>query len=452
MLARTKLLALALFLTVLPGGPARPLPSPKPQRSQAPGHPALSLDDLVQRKDYPQLERQLRGMKLRGDERAYGEGILADRSNHVLRAISLLEPILPRLRAAHPHRAAVALRTLAGDYFKAGRYAESCNAYADILEHFGQEFGQAERQAIRDNLRTFEMFRGAAPQTVSGGRRFTVPMRRDPTGDLDVPVEVNGVKQWWILDTGANESVITRSGAKRMGLTLAERSAQTQSSTGSEVPIQGAVIPELMLGRARVRNVVALVMDDKSLNVPVKDGAHYQIQGIVGYPVLAALGSFTLEGKEWTVAPESKPSPRSSRLYVEELMPLVEATVEGTEVLFGLDTGSSSGSFSATYLHRFPDRFTSLEPQPYATAGAGGNVRVMRAYCLPQAELKFGAARVTLENVPVLTRDLGVDPLDQVYGNLGQSLLGRFTSFTIDFTRMRFSVGGIAMRDSPDAR
>ena len=132
----------------------------------------------------------------------------------------MLEQILPGIRATRPHRAALALRTLAGDYFKVGRYADSCDAYSDLLQHFDKEFGVAELQTIRDNLHTFELFRDAAPQTVSGDRRFTVPMRADPTGDLDVPVEVIGVKQWWILDTGANESVIAMSSAKQMGLTL----------------------------------------------------------------------------------------------------------------------------------------------------------------------------------------------------------------------------------------
>ena len=442
MSGRTTFLTLALVLTVSPRGPAQSLNSQKSQSSQKTNNGALSLDDLVQRKDYPQLERELYGAKLSSDEQAYFEGILADRSNHILGAISLLEPILPSMRAKHTHRAALALRTLAGDYFKVGRYAESCNAYSDLLEHFGNEFGVAEQQAIRDNLRTFEMFRDAASQTVSGDRRFAVPMRTDRTGDLDVPVEVNGVKQWWILDTGANESVIAMSSAKKMGLTISKKSAQTQSgATGSEAPIKGAVIPELILGGATVHNVVALVMDDKSLDIPVNDNEHYQIQGVLGYPVLAALGSFRLEGNEWIVAAESEPSQRSSKIYVEELTPLVEATVADSEVFFGLDTGSSSGSFSATYLRRFPDQFTSLKPQKYATAGAGGNVQFLRAYYLPQIELQFGTARATLKNVPVLTRDLGVDPLDQVYGNLGQSLLSQFRSFTIDFSRMRFSVG-----------
>ena len=194
MSGRTTFLTLALVLTVSPRGPAQSLNSQKSQSSQKTNNGALSLDDLVQRKDYPQLERELYGAKLSSDGQAYFEGILADRSNHILGAISLLEPILPSMRAKHTHRAALALRTLAVDYFKVGRYAESCNAYSDLLEHFGNEFGVAEQQAIRDNLRTFEMFRDAASQTVSGDRRFAVPMRTDRTGDLDVPVEVNGVE------------------------------------------------------------------------------------------------------------------------------------------------------------------------------------------------------------------------------------------------------------------
>lgn len=442
MLRRTTVLTPALVLTIFLGVFAQSHNPKKLDISQNTNSATISLDDLVQRKDYPLLERQLNEAKLSTDEEAYFKGILADRTNQVSRAISLLEQVLPEIRAKRPHRAALALRTLAGDYFKVGRYTDSCDAYSDLLEHFEKEFGVAELQTIRDNLHTFELFRGAAPQTVSGDRRFTAPMRTDPTGDLDVPVEVNGVKQWWILDTGANESVIAVSSAKQMGLTISKKSAQSQSgATGTEAPIKGAVIPELILGGARVHNVVALVMDDKSLDVPVGDNKHHQIQGVLGYPVLAALGSFTLKGNEWVFAAEGEPSQRSSKLYVEELTPLLEATVAGSEVLFGLDTGSSSGSFSETYLRRFPEQFASLKPQKYATAGAGGEVRLLTAYYLPQIELQFGTARATLRNVPVLSSELGVDPLDQVCGNLGQSLLSQFSSFTIDFSRMRFSVG-----------
>lgn len=250
------------------------------------------------------------------------------------------------------------------------------------------------------------------------------------------------MKQWWILDTGANVSTIAMSTAKQLGLTISKESASTQSgATGTEVPLRAAVIPQLTLGGVIVRNVTTLVMGDKSLYVIVGKDEHYQLHGILGYPALAALGSFAITGREMVVAPEGQPSARSSRLCMEELTPLLEATIAGQELLFGFDTGATSGSFSATYLRKFPGQCTSLNPQKYGTAGAGGDVLFLPAYYLPQIELRLGSATATLKKVPVLTRDLGVDPLDQVYGNLGQSLLSQFRSYTIDFSRMRFCVG-----------
>ena len=41
----------------------------------------------------------------------------------------------------------------------------------------------------------------------------------------------------------------------------------------------------------------------------------------------------------------------------------------------------------------------------------------------------------------VLARGRGVDPLNQVFGNLGQGLRSQFRTYTIDFSDMRLSVG-----------
>jgi clan AA aspartic protease (TIGR02281 family) len=438
----TATLALVLALRILPNALAQSTPAqPLSVEAEAAGS-ILGLDALVQKKEYSELQRELVAANLSADERAYFEGILADRSNQVSQATLLLEKIVPGLRTSHPHRAAIALRTLAADYFKMGRYAQSADAYFDLLKNFAGEFTSAERQTISDNLRTFELFGDAPPQAVSGTRKFSVSVERDPTGDIDVPVEANGVRQWWILDTGANQSAISMSTAEQFGLAISKGSASTQSgATGSEVALRAAIVPRLTLGGVTVHNVATLVMDDKSLDVAVGEHGHYQIQGILGYPVLAALGSFTMTGDEMAFAPEGPLSPRSTRLYVEELTLLVEATVAGHELLFGFDTGASSGSFSAAYLRKFPDQFTSLKPQKYGTAGAGGDVLLLPAYVLPQIDLHLGTATATLKEVPVLTRDLGVDPLDYVYGNIGQNLLRQFDSFTIDLSRMRFSVG-----------
>ena len=411
---------------------------------QAAAQPRISasdLDHLVQDKRYPELEQQLQLAHLSSIDRGYFTGIVADRNNHPLDAIVDLEKVLPELRRTSPRHTAVALRTLAGDYFKTGRYGEASDTYSDVLKHFASEFSAAEKQEMTDNRNIFGLLRGAAPQTVSGEHEFTTPIRSNPLGDVEVPILIGSTTEWWILDTGANESSITVSTAKRFGLTLSQQSASTQSgATGKEVPLRAAVIPKLALGGTVVKNVVVLVSEDKAFNVNLGKNGHYQIEGVLGYPVLAALGSLTIVGDELQVHPESQPSPRSSRLYLEELTPLLEASVDGHDLLFGLDTGSDAASFTAKYLREFPKQFASLKPKKWGVGGVGG-IRWMRAYDLPQVDLHFGTATATLKKVPVVTRDVGVDPLDAVFGNLGQSLLHQFRSYTIDFSHMRFTAG-----------
>jgi predicted aspartyl protease len=402
---------------------------------------ASDLDRLVQERRYPELAQSLPAANLTALECSYFEGILADRSNHVSQAIVLLQEALPGLRASNPHRAATALRTLAADYFQDGRYAKSADANSDLLKHFAGEFNHAERQGIKDDLRIRELLRDAAPQTISGSRNFAVPVHRDSIGDIDVPVQIGGKELWWIFDTGANISTISLRTAKQLGLTISKGRASTQSgATGNEAPLWTAVIPQLTLGGAIVHNVVVLVTEDKNLDMDLGKNGHYQIQGILGYPVLRGLGSFTVTGEEMVVSPESQPSARSTSLYVEELTPMVMATLNGQDLLFGFDTGDNSAEFTAKYWREFPRQFASLRTTEMTFGGAGGT-RVIPVYRLPQVELGMGAATAKLENVSVLTRDRGVGLLDQLFGNLGQGLVDQFHIYTIDFTNMRLSVG-----------
>ena len=91
------------------------------------------------------------------------------------------------------------------------------------------------------------------------------------------------------------------------------------------------------------------------------------------------------------------------------------------------------------YLHEFPRQFAALKTAEKNFAGAG-SARDMPVYHVAQVELGLGTAIARLKNVPVHARELGT-PLDQLFGNLGQGLLGQFRSYTIDFSDMRLTVG-----------
>lgn len=406
----------------------------------APPLDATTLDRLVDQKLYPDLQRELPGAKLAPLERAYFAGILDAREHRVADAISELEKALPELAKSNRHRAAIALRALADDYFDAGRYGDSADAYARLSKEFRSEFTTPDLQTISDNLHTFELLRGAAAQAVSGSRSFTAKTRRDAIGDMDVPVKVGTAEMWWIFDTGANQSVVSLSTARRLGLTLSKGEATTQGSSAAEVPLHTAIIPELRFGGAVVHNVVVLVMDDKALDIDLGKDGHYAIQGILGYPVLSALGTFTLSENRVAVAPEVPASPRCTPMFVEELMPLIAPRVNGRELLFSFDTGAQSGDLTPKYLDAFQQQFASLPPTRLGMAGAGG-MRSLPGFHLPSLELQLGTATAKLSNLPVYAEEFNAGLADKLYGNLGQALVAPFKSYTIDFTRMQFCVG-----------
>lgn len=133
-------------------------------------------------------------------------------------------------------------------------------------------------------------------------------------------------------------------------------------------------------------------MEDKELDIDLGKSGHYAIQGILGYPVLSVLGSFTFFDDHLDVAPASTPSSCCTSLYVQDLTPLVAATSAGKNLLFSFDTGASTGTLTARYFRAFPGQFASLKPIRISEGGAGG-VRFMKGYKLPSTPCTAIAAR-----------------------------------------------------------
>ena len=436
MIAFSVMLALEAVVCAQPNAPSRTL-------DRLTTVSVSQLDALVEENRYLELQRELPAAKVTTAERTYFEGILADRTHHVSDAIALLEKVLPEFKARNARRAALALRALASDYFEAGRYGDSAGAYATLLKSYSNQFPPADLHGFSDNLQTYELLRGAPAQRITGSTSSTVATQRDPLGNTDVPVLIGKTEMWWMFDTGANVSTISLSTAKRLRLAISKGQATTQSgATGNEVPLHTAIIPELGLGGALIHNAVVLVMDDKELDIDFGDNRHYAIQGILGYPVLSALGSFTFFEDRLDVALASPSSSRCAPLYVQDLTPLIAATSGGKDLAFSFDTGASTGTLTAKYFHAFPEQFATLKPNRTSAGGAGG-VRFMQGYTLPSMELRLGTATAILHNIVVLTEPLGTGVLDSVYGNLGQALVAPFRSYTLDFGRMQLCLGGL---------
>lgn len=397
------------------------------------------LDSLLEERRYPELEQKLASATLLPPERNYFEGILANRQNRLPEAIRLLNSAMPELKSHAPQRAARALHTLADSYVKTFRYADAIDTYTELMANFSRYLGKTERKSTDDDYKAISLLRDAKPQTVEIKQAFTLPTHLSKIGTIDTDLELNGVTNSWIIDTGANFSAVSESFARKLGLTLSKNAATTQGITGAENVLHMAVIPEMHIGDALVRKIVVLVMEDRSLNLVTAAGK-YQIDAILGYPVLSALGAMRFEKNAIRFGPTSGDANAGAALYMEFLTPLLQCRVGGRELLFSFDTGASGSVFTFTYYKQFRDSALRNAPKkPYGMGGAGG-IRRFQAFYQSIVNIGVGERTAKLRDVPVIPQPMDTD-LDKLNGNLGRDLVEGFRDFTMDFTHMRFTLG-----------
>ncbi len=414
------------------GQDAQPLVIPPQQASHF-------LGQLLEGKQYLELERALEGpLELSGLYRGFYEGVLANRRNRIALSIERLVPLVAALAARNKDYAVVALSTLADDYEKSYQYSAAADTYAELERNYGAYMNAAEQQRVSREAKRWNLLRGEPPLTVHVAAPFIVPTRRDVMGLSEVQVQLGKRQQWMILDTGANICTLSSSAARELGLKLSAATATTRGIIGDTISIHAAVLPQLRLGRATVHNVPVMVIPDRAMYVR---SLHFRIPPSLGFPVLAALGRITFfaDGR-FGVRQRHPTNPIFSRrnLFLEKLTPLVAANVGDGEQLFILDTGSSGIFLSAQFYRRHGEAFQRRRPAQFRLAGAGGT-KQYPAYFLAQLRLRLGGGCTVVRDVPVLAVPRGISD-DHFWGNLGQTAVRAFHSYTLDFHGMSFEV------------
>ena len=398
------------------------------------------LNQLLRDRHYLELNAALSSKSnLSVSDRTFFEGVMANRLNRVADSIKMLEPLAQSLSTADKDRAVTTLTTLADDYEKSFRYSDAANTYVDLDKRFGLVMDENERQRVSREAARWSLLRGSPPQSVEVKESFTVPTRRDRVGLPEVYVDFGKIRESLILDTGANLSAISFSLAQRLGLKLSKASATSNGIAGRRMTIRTAIVPEVRIGAAKLRNVAVIVINDKDMIVPT---LHYRIPGSIGFPVLSALGRITFfaDGRFGVGPNPAASSSGEENLFLQRLTPVVVAEIAGAERLFTIDTGSAGTFFTVQYYLDHKSDFAAQTIGSFDLAGAGG-ARTYPSYVTGKVNIKMGGACVSLNQLPVIAQTRGQSD-DKFYGNIGQLVLGRFKSYTFDFQNMTFSAEG----------
>jgi len=346
--------AVSSAIALTPGAELSPLPS------------AFRLED---RTEYTSLQEALRNGQLDFAERHEIElpapiAPLIDAFRHVLEGRNTEAlPLFDRIAAESEDPALAGLAQAAAVQIRYGS-----GDYAAVAGALGEpEDDSARLMHILAELPA-ESLHAADPLS----DRLTV----GPEGHPGADVRVNGHAETWWLDTGAALSVVARSVADSLGVTLTDdEPIETSTATTLTVSSRVGVIDSLRLGDVELRNHPVLVFPDDALRFELDSGDSLFVRGIVGWPALCQLRvemDFVTRQVSARL-PETLAPPVRNFSWLG--YPIVRLGAgDGQPLLFGVDTGSRNTSIAENIYRKLT--FGAVRDSTVRIGGAGGTVEI----------------------------------------------------------------------------
>jgi len=320
---------------------------------------------------------------------------------------------------------------LADSYRRSGQYRKSAEAQRLILSRFEAELDAFEKDNRRNQDVIWSSLADVPAPTIEMSRGSIIQLE-----NRHFPVRIKDRVFYCVYDTGANLSVLYQSAANELGLALHGPGIKIQSGTGKWIDGRMAVVPEMRLGEAIVRNAVFLVLPDDYFHVwHVRAGV--ERRGIIGVPILTAFKELT-ETRDGRLLIPARPSPRSvQNMGFYGFMPIVEVLHRGARLSFSLDTGSSATFLHPPFFRRYRGEIEARSKLRTITMGGVGDARAVKIHILDEFAFKAGGMDIALKKIEVHT-EVTHSSTKLLFGTLGLDILGQCSQMTFNFESMSF--------------
>jgi len=323
------------------------------------------------------------------------------------------------------------LEVRADNFLHCHEYQKASAVYGAVVMNYSQLLDSSGIESYRNVQNLFGALAEVAPQKMHKSKEVLLPSYRNAFNHMMTPVSVNGMKEEFIFDTGADLSTISESQAIKMQIKMIDQSASINSSTQNIVQSKLAVADSFYVGDILFENVVFIVMPDAQLTFPEID---YTIKGIIGFPVIDQMGEVHLLKNGNIFIPKEVAKQQEQNMFFEGLTPVVRLRSNKSALLFTFDTGARSSELSLKYFNEHKLQVKRKgELQKNQRGGAGGIVEVTE-YMLTDFPLAIGTQQLCLEKIPVTMEQYWFNAYFD--GNLGQDVFMKFNSLIINFEHM----------------
>ena len=303
------------------------------------------------------------------------------------------------------------------------KYEEAAAAYSNYVNLLPNKDHSEKADWSRAEIRFLRSFGQRVPFDTEAGtddRLYTVGFRL-VNEKVVVRVKVNdAAAQDFVIDTGSENTVITRTTAQRLGITPV---TYTLSAGVGRIGLRGlqlARIDSLELGSLKVRNVPCLIKNPPLRDIPIKETEGLSPLAL-GYSMVIDYRTHKLTfGKHLPEEPKDFELPL--RLY---RLATVRGTVDAThQANFVVDTGGEVISISqatATALHK-PETGRRIALKVYGTSGWDPD-----AFLMPGVDLMFDT--IQYKNFPVVVLNLDAPSAllgFQLGGIVGHKFLSKY--------------------------
>ena len=331
--------------------------------------PTETLKDLYDQRRFFDLRDGLTTGK--DPNKLFYQGAVENKFNRADASIATLRKFIAAGKDPSLLREAYSL--LADNYVKTFRYADAAEAYRTILAKFSDTLPELERSSYQNVLGLWKGLAGVPPQRTIIRGDSQIQLTRAMAG-LMVPVGVGPSAEPFIFDTGANLSTTTESMAAKLGLQIIDVPFDVGSITGNMVKARIGVARGLKLGNIAFENVAFIVFPDKALYI---EQIKYQINGIIGFPVIKALNEFTSTRSLQLNIPAKPGKLTAANLAIDGLMPVIAGVYGGKRLAFAFDTGARTSSLYPPFYKAFEKEIAASGVASTANiTGAGGSRQV----------------------------------------------------------------------------
>ena len=303
------------------------------------------------------------------------------------------------------------------------KYEEAAGAFSNYVNLLPNKDHSEKADWSRAEIRFLRSFGQRVPFETDPGaedRLYTVDFRL-VNEKVVVRAKVNGGSaQDFVVDTGSENTVISRQTAQRLGVTPVTYTLSAGVGDHGLRGLQLARIDSLELGALKVRNIPCLIKNPPLQDIPVKEAESLSPLAL-GYSMTIDYKTHKLTfGKRLPEEPKDFELPM--RLY---RLATVIGTVDGVHLVsFVIDTGGEVISISqttATALAK-PQTGRKIALKVYGTSGWDRD-----AFLLPGVDLAFDA--IQYRNFPVVVLNLNAPSAllgFQLGGIVGHKFLSKY--------------------------